>query len=82
MRFYEEVRAGRLTNRILQHGRGPSELQEKIWANDPFFALAISRPVNDNGRIVQAGRHVLNFRRQYPSSNSDRNDHKPTGRER
>ena len=49
MGFYEEVGVGYPTNRILQHGWGPSKLHEKLRADDPLFPLAISRPTSNNG---------------------------------
>ena len=60
----------------LQHGFSPSELQEKLWVVDSLLPLTISRPDNNNGRVIQAGKHKLNVGGQYLSSNPDSHDHK------
>ena len=76
MRLHKEVRASRLTNRILQHGCNSSELQKSLRAFESFLQLAIFKPVSNNGRVIQAGRQILNAGGQYPSSNPDSHDHK------
>ena len=79
MRLHKEVQANRPTNRILQHGCSPSELQEKLRFIDSLLPLAISRPASNNGRVIQAGRQTLNAGGHYPSSNLDSHDHKLAG---
>ena len=76
MGLHKEVRASRLTNKILQHGCSPLELQEKLRAVNSFLPLAISRPASNNERIIQVGRQILNAGGQYSSSNPDSHDHK------
>ena len=80
--LYEDVRASRLTKRILQHGCSPSELQKKLWAVNALIPLAISRPAKNNGRIILAGKPVLNIGGQYSSGNPDSHDHKSAGQKR
>ena len=52
MGLHKEARASDPTNRILQHGCSPSELQEKLRAVDSLIPLAISRLARNNGRVI------------------------------
>ena len=79
MGLHKDVRASRATNRILQHGCNPSELKENLRVVDSLLPLAISRLDSNNGRVIQAGKQILNAGGQYLSSNLDSHDHKPSG---
>ena len=52
MGLHKEVRASRLTNRIVQHGCSLSELQEKLRAVDSPLPFVISRPSSKKGRVI------------------------------
>ena len=60
MGLHKEIRGSRPTNKILQHRCSPSELQERLRAVDSFLPLDISKPANNNGRVIQANRQILN----------------------